>query len=111
MDKKILLITGVLGISMIGVIFMLILVINQIKKESLPYCYVDVWSIAENYVVDKALNSNTIKNKRILVSHLTEQIKQLTENPYAYGCKAIFMKGAILSKSKDITEIIRKQLK
>lgn len=111
MDKKIFLTTSVLGISMIGVIFMLIFVINQIKKENLPYCYVDVWSIAENYVVDKALTTNTIKNKRKLVLQLTDQIKQLTEYPYMYGCKAIFMKGAILSKSKDITEIIRKQLK
>ena len=110
MDKKLLTILGIFGIVLIGIVFMLTILINQTKKENLPYCYVDVWHIAESYVIDKALSKQEIKNN-ILIKNLTEKIKQLTNNPYRYGCKAIFMKGAILSEARDITEVIKKELK
>ena len=111
MDKKLVIVLISFAVVITGTVIMLTLLLNQTKYQNLPYCSVDVWKIADSYLIDKGLNGNRIRNKKAFIEKLTNKIKEETKNPYQYGCKAIFMKGAILSTHKDITRLIEQKIR
>lgn len=78
---------------------------KQANKKS-EVCYIDVPKIVETlaayYSVDtNSLATNTTKEKADLIM---KKLEFVLKNPHNFGCETIFMKGAIISGGRDITQ-------
>lgn len=83
--------------------------------KSADVCYIDAPQIIDKLAViysldvNKSLENadNTTKEKAEM---LMNRLRLVLQNPEKFGCKTIFMKGAILSGGKDITGEVLKDV-
>lgn len=78
---------------------------NDLKYEKLPYCSVDILGLTDYYTFGAAYKDNKVKAEDIV-----NKVKYAIKNPYRFGCRAIFYKGAILSENIDITKQVAEYL-
>lgn len=104
-------------IFVIGVGLIAKILFDNYKEATKPIevCYIDAPKVIEKLAVyyslklDKPFGS-VDSNSKAKADMLMKKLKMVLENPYRFGCKAIFMKGAVLSGGKDITKEVLKNV-
>ena len=96
----------VIGMGLTAKIFF-----DNYKEATKPVeiCYIDAPKVIEKLAVYYSLDTNQQfgsidSNSKAKADMLMNKLRMVLENPYKFGCKAIFMKGAVLSGGKDITK-------
>ena len=81
----------------------------QRYEENKGICYVDVSPLIDKIAVGTSVDkSTTPQQTQNLALEYVNRLHAIFSNPERYGCKTIFMKGAILGGGRDITkEVMR----
>ncbi len=97
-------------IFVIGIALTAKILFDNYKEATKPIeiCYIDAPKVIEKLAVYYSIDANQRfgsidSNSKAKADMLMNKLRMVLENPYKFGCKAIFMKGAILSGGKDIT--------
>ena len=93
------------GLLIAGLILFMGKLYKDEQIDKLPYCVVDIKELANAYAFSASFSGRKLTENEVVV-----HLKRTLLNPHAYGCKAIFQKGAILSDSIDITNKVKNLL-
>ena len=105
----------VIGITAIGLAVKVIFDNYKEATKPIDVCYIDAPKVIERLAVFYSLDVNknlvnTDSMSKERADRLMNRLRTVLSNPYKFGCKTIFMKGAILSGGKDITKEVLKDV-